>query len=57
MEKQVGIVLVFNKGVTVEDVNIMIAQSGAMVDEIDYDASSRAQEFNPEWGGPVFYIP
>jgi hypothetical protein len=47
---QVGAVVIFTKGTTVADAEEALR-------ELDIVESSNVQEFNPEYGSPVFYIP
>lgn len=48
---QVGAVLVFAEGVTVADVTAALRSLAPMI------ATSDVQEFNPDYGYPVFYVP
>jgi Asp-tRNA(Asn)/Glu-tRNA(Gln) amidotransferase C subunit len=49
---QAGTVLIFKEGVSKEEAQKRLE---ALRDILDY--LPRVNEFNPEWGGPVWYIP
>ena len=53
MEKQTGAVIVFGEGVTPEMVDQALENLAKEID-IQHDV---IREFNPEYGGPVWYIP
>lgn len=47
---QVGAVVIFTKGTTVADAEESLRQ-------LDNIESADVQEFNPDYGSPVFYVP
>jgi hypothetical protein len=48
---QVAAVVIFDKGVTVADAEVALRSLDLMIESAD------VQEFNPEYGSPVFYVP
>lgn len=53
--KQFGTVLVFKQGLTKEEIEARLRQIADIVDE-DYRQTT-VHSFNPDWGGPVWYVP
>ncbi len=51
---QLGMVMVFKMGTTKAQIEKALALKG-MKEILDYPP--RINEFNPDWGGPVFYVP
>jgi hypothetical protein len=57
-EKQTGTVLVFKKGVSKEEVKERLKALNDILDSGYYlRGQPTVREFNPDWGGPVWYIP
>jgi hypothetical protein len=54
--KRIGAVLVFRDGVDIERVQKYLDKL-AEQDIIDKNASSKAVEYDPSWGSPVWYVP
>lgn len=48
---QVAAVVIFDKGVTVTDAEVALRSLDLVIESAD------VQEFNPEYGKPVFYVP
>lgn len=56
--EQAGTVLVFKPGVTQEQAEKRLKALSDILDGDYYVGSKpRVETFNPEWGGPVWYIP
>ena len=56
--QQAGVVLVFKMGITPEQAEKALERLKDVIDP-DYYVGGKAnvQTFNPQWGGPVFYVP
>jgi len=57
MDKRYGVVIAFKKGVTKEQALRALVDIDEKIDIIDWDNGSNLNEYNAEWGGPVWYIP
>lgn len=60
MKKRLGAVIIFREGVTREKAEAMLrGMEDAEVVEGSHWVGGKTpvEEFNPEWGGPVWYIP
>jgi hypothetical protein len=49
--KLTGAVLVFRAGINKDDARVLLSQLNGSLE------SSEIREFDPQWGGPVWYIP
>jgi len=56
--RQAGVVLVFKEGVSREEAQSRLEALKDILD-LNYYLSGMppVQEFNPAWGGPVWYVP
>ena len=54
---QVGVVLTFPQSMDKAEVNQMLAKWNATLPKEKRIESIQTGEFNPDWGGPVFYVP
>lgn len=52
MEKQVGVVLVFREGIDADEAQEAIDALDEML-----QGQPLVREFDPEYGGPVWYVP
>ncbi len=58
MAKRLGTVLVFKAGVTRAEVDAALAKLASVIDPDYYIAKKPpVNEFNPDHGGPVWYVP